>query len=383
MKDRIILISKLALAAASLAAAVAPSSAFAQSAPPPAGVVAVEKAAAALAPKGWVAPKAPDGHPDLQGYYTNVSTTPVERPKTMADKAFWPSKDDADSYSKQLKAARSQDRRDGDPSADVSRSYNELFIDSGTEVAITMQTSLVVDPPDGRIPAQTAEVMKQAAAEQADMKAKCADPTRVCPPGYDGKTPGLADKASDFSLMTRCIKWGTVGPPMMPSIYDSNYHIIQTKNYVMIQVEGGRDVRLIPIDGSPHVPDNVRLWLGDSRGHWEGNTLVVDTTNFSDETNFRRAGRNLHVVERFTRVAPNVILYEFTVHDPTTFTGDWTAAIPMTTIKGPIFEYACNEGNYGMADMLRGARVYEQQKAEAMKNGGAAAKPAADGGGQQ
>ena len=378
MNDRVV---KIALSAFCLAVTLIPASMFAQSAPAP-GVVAVEKAAAGLAPAGWKAPRTADGQPDLQGYYTNISTTPVERPKAYADKAFFTNKEDAESYSKALKAARSQDRRDGDPAADVSRSYNELFIDSGTEVAVTMQTSLVVDPADGHIPAFTPEVQKQIAAEQADLKAKCADPTRVCPPGYDGKTPGLADKASDFSLMTRCIKWGTAGPPMMPSIYDSNYHIIQSKNYVMIQVEGGRDVRLIPLDGSPHVPDSVRLWLGDSRGHWEGNTLVVDTTNFSDETNFRRAGRNLHVVERFTRVAPDVILYEFTIHDPSTFTGDWTGAIPMTAIKGPIFEYACNEGNYGMADMLRGARVYEQKKAEALKNGGAA-KPGADGGGQQ
>ncbi|HUA19086.1 MAG TPA: hypothetical protein VMB25_10105 [Bryobacteraceae bacterium] len=115
------------------------------------------------------------------------------------------------------------------------------------------------------------------------MKEKCADPARVCPPGYDGKTPSLADKPEDFSLMSRCIKQQTSGPPMLPAIYDSNYHIVQTANYVMIQVEGGRDVRIIPTDGSRHLPPSIRLWLGDSRGHWEGNTLVVDTTNFNAE----------------------------------------------------------------------------------------------------
>jgi len=142
--------------------------------------------------------------------------------------------------------------------------------------------------------------------------------------------------------MSRCIKQQTSGPPMLPAIYDSNYHIVQTANYVMIQVEGGRDVRIIPTDGSRHLPPSIRLWLGDSRGHWEGNTLVVDTTNFNAEGGVQHSGRNLHVIERFTKVAPNILLYEFTVEDPTTFTRPWTGIIPMTAIQGLIYEYACN-----------------------------------------
>jgi hypothetical protein len=130
----------------------------------------------------------------------------------------------------------------------------------------------------------------------------------------------------------------------------------------MIQVEGGREVRIIPLDGSPHAPANIRLWLGDSRGHWEGDTLVVDTTNFNDEDN-QRSGRDLHVTERFARVAPDVLLYEFTVDNPAALTRPWTGIIPMTAIKGPIYEYACNEGNYGLAGILRGARLDEKKRA--------------------
>lgn len=328
----------------------------------PDGVAAVEKAAAALAPAGWTVPRTPAGQPDLQGYYTNVSLTPLERAEQFAGKPFF-KPDEVPAYESDSIANRNKDRRDGDKIADVNRAYNDLFWDGGKRVAVTLQTSLVVDPPDGKIPAYTPAVQKEIAEQAETLKEKCADPSRVCPPGQNGK-PALGDTPADFPLMARCITWPTAGPPMLPSAYDSNYHIVQTRDYVMIQIEGGRDVRLISLDGKPHVSPGIRLWLGDSRGHWEGNTLVVDTTNFSDDTNFRRAGRNLHVVERFTRVAPSVILYEFTVEDPSTFTRSWTGAIPMTAIKGPIFEYACNEGNYGLADILRGARLEEKKRAE-------------------
>jgi hypothetical protein len=219
----------------------------------------------------------------------------------------------------------------------------------------------------GLLPAARKKMIQEA----EELKEKCADPTRVCPPGYDGKTPSLADKPEDFSLMSRCIKQQTSGPPMLPAIYDSNYHIVQTANDIMIQVEGGREVRIIPLDGSPHLPGSIRLWSGDSRGHWEGDTLVVDTTNFNDEGGIQGSGKNLHVIERFSRVAPSILLYEFTVDDPTTFTHSWTGIIPMTAIKGPIYEYACNEGNYGLADILRGARLEEKKRAEKAAHEGA------------
>lgn len=344
---------------------LAPFRATAQSA----AVVAVEKKAESLAPKGWTAPQTPDGQPDLQGYYTNASLTPLTRPKELEGELFY-TPEQAKSVERTSDPScvyncRNQDIRTGGADTDLARAYNNAFYDRGSRLAPTMQTSTIVDPPDGRMPAYTPAALKKMMAERAELKEKCADPTRVCPPGYDGKTPSLADKPTDFSLMSRCIKQQTSGPPMLPAIYDSNYHIIQSRDYVMIQVEGGRDVRIIPTDGRPHVPSNVRLWLGDSRGHWEGSTLVVDTTNFNEEGGSQGSdGKDLHVVERFTKVAPNVLLYEFTVDDPTTFTRPYTGIIPMTAIKGPIYEYACNEGNYGLADILRGARREEKMRTE-------------------
>jgi hypothetical protein len=322
------------------------------------GIVEIQNRAGALAPKGWVVSKTRDGQPDLQGYYTNVSITPLQRPEGFGDRLFF-TPEEAKTWTDDPQHHRKP------------RSYDVLFEDAGTDVAITMQTSLVVDPPDGHIPSYTAAVQKQMADEREEVKGKCSDPTRVCPPGMDARTPELADQPSNFSLMTRCIKWGTVGPPMLPSIYDSNYQIIQTSTYIMIQVEGGRSVRIIPIDNRPHLPKEVRQWDGDSRGHWEGNTLVVDTTNFSDgNDDSLHTDANLHVTERFTRMAPNILLYQFTIDDPTVFKSPWTGVIPMRTIKGPIYEYACNEGNYSMGDILRGARVGEEKRAESLKEAG-------------
>jgi hypothetical protein len=330
-------------------------------------IAQVEKKAQELAPKGWQVSKTPSGAPDLQGYYTNVSITPLQRPEAFGNRPLY-TPEEAKTWTADPKHHRKP------------TGYNDVFEDAGEDVAVTMQTSLVVDPPDGRFPAYTPAVQKQIVAARQEVKEKCSDPARVCPPGMDERTPQLADAPTDLSLMTRCIKWGTVGPPMLPSIYDSNYHIVQAANYVVIEVEGGRSVRMIPLDGRPHVPQDVRLWDGDPRGHWEGNTLVVDTTNFSDgNSDSLHTDANLHVIERFTRVAPNVLLYEFTVEDPTVFTQPWTGIVPMRSIKGPIFEYACNEGNYGLADILHGARVEERRKAD---SGAVTAKPASDAGKQ-
>ena len=352
------------VASASCVVLLLPAGASAQSA----AVIAVEKKAASLAPKGWTVPRTPDGKPDLEGFYTNASQTPVARPRNLGEKLFY-TPEEAASLGKAndphcLYNCRNQDIRTGGAALDLARAYNDAFFDHGSQLAATLQTSIIVDPPDGRMPAPTTAALERMMQARQEEKEKCADPTRVCPPGYDGKTPSLADRPTDFSLMSRCIKWQTSGPPMLPAIYDSNYHIIQNRDYVMIQVEGGRDVRIIPLDGRPHVPSNIRLWLGDSRGHWEGDTLVVDTTNFNDEGGAPGSGKNMHVVERFTRVAPNVLLYEFTVDDPSTYTRPYTGIIPMTAIKGPIYEYACNEGNYALGDILRGARREEMKRAE-------------------
>jgi hypothetical protein len=152
---------------------------------------------------------------------------------------------------------------------------------------------------------------------------------------------------------------------MLSSAYNNNYQIVQTPRYVMILSEMIHDARIIPLDGRPHLPSNVRHWMGDPRGHWEGDTLVVDSTNFTSKTHFRGADENLHLVERFTRTGPNAILYQFTVDDPTAFTQIWTGEVPFTKIEGPIYEYACHEGNYSMKTMLKGAREQEKEAAEA------------------
>lgn len=334
---------------------VMPLAAMAQS-----GLAAVEKAAASLAPKNWVPPRTADGQPDLQGIFTNGILTPLERPAEFAGKAFF-TEEEAAAYEKRIVQQRNADRRlTGE--ADVRRAYNDAWWDFGTKVARTRQTSMIVDPADGRIPALTPEAQRRVAARIQQIREKCMDAGRVCPVGIDGQ-PSLADGPEDRPYMERCLLWPQAGPPMLPDAYNNNYRIVQTPTYVMILIEVIHDVRIIPLDGRPHADERIRQLMGDSRGHWEGNTLVVDTTNFSDETNFRNAGRNMHLTERFMLTDPDTLLYEFTVDDPTTFTKSWSAAIPMVRTAGPIFEYACHEGNYGIANVLSGARAQEKRRA--------------------
>ncbi len=172
------------------------------------------------------------------------------------------------------------------------------------------------------------------------------------------------DGPENRGLAERCIIWGAEGPPMLPIGYNSNLQIMQGEGYVAIMQEMIHDVRIIPTDGRPHVASSVRELMGDSRGHWEGNTLVVDTTNFTDRTAFRGSSENLHVVERFTRTDADTVLYQFTVDDPSTWAAPWSAEVPLAKIDGPIFEYACHEGNYGMPNNLSGARAEEKKLAE-------------------
>ncbi len=296
--------------------------------------------------KNWNPPRTPDGKPDLQGVWTNVTLTPLERPSELKDKAFFSSPAEADQYVKDLIQRTNADRRDGGADADVGRAYNQFWYDRGTKVIPALRTSLIVDPPDGKIPALKPEAQARLTA--------AADARRLHP----------ADGPESRSLTERCIIWPTVGPPMLPGPYNNNYQIVQGPGYVMIVVEMIHDVRIIPTDGRPHLPSNIRQWAGDPRGHWEGNTLVVDTTNFSGKTSFRGSDENLHLLERFTRASPDTILYEFTVNDPSAFTKPWGAQIPMAKMDGPLVEYACHEGNYAMAGILGGARADEKEKAE-------------------
>jgi hypothetical protein len=312
---------------------------------PVAGQVAPAKNAAGA--KSWKQPRTPDGQPDLQGVWTNATLTPLERPKEYAAKQFL-NEEEAIEFAKKELNNVDGDRRDGGSDTDVNRAYNEFWRDRG-QVTADRRTSLIIDPPDGRVPPLTAAAQKAAADRAAKNRGH----------QFDGP--------ENRNLAERCISVTNAGPPMMPANYNANYQIVQAPGYVALLSEQIHDVRVIPTDGRPHVSQDVRQLLGDSRGHWEGNTLVVETTNFTDRTNFRGSGEHLHLIERFTRTGADSMDYEFTMNDPESFTKPWTARVPMAKVAGPIYEYACNEGNYGLTGSLSGARAEEKRAEEAKK----------------
>jgi hypothetical protein len=289
-----------------------------------------------------VLPRTPDGRPSLEGIWTNATVTPLERPAEFAGKEFLTDAE-ADEFERRAVTEVNADRRDGPAETDVGRAYNEFWRERGKPVS-TRRSSLIVDPRDGRVPPLTLEGERNI-AQRAEARRRMGGP-------FDG--------ADNRSLAERCISMPQAGPPMMPANYSSNYQIVQSPGSIAILVEMIHDPRIIPLDGRPHIGKTIRQLLGDSRGRWEGDTLVVDTTNFTDRTNFRGSGENLHIVERFTRVDEDTLLYHFTVDDPTTWARSWSAEIPMKKIVGPVFEYACHEGNYGIAAILSGARAEER-----------------------
>lgn len=291
----------------------------------------------------YQAPHTAWGHPDLQGIWDRRTITPLERPQRLANKAFL-SPEEIIAYERASAA-----RADGRP-LDSTRGgisvHDPSDLDYGTTVVAGGQTSLIVDPADGRIPAYT-----QASAERVAARARA----------REGRGP--ADSWLDRSLTERCITWG-IPNGMLPQAYNNNIQILQTPNAVLILNEMVHDIRIVPIDGRPHIPENIRQWHGDPRGHWEGDTLVVESTNFSGKTNFRRASENLRLVERFTRTGSNTLQYEFTVEDSTTWVQPWTVSFPMIRGDQPIYEFACHEGNHGLENILRIARNLEQQAAQ-------------------
>jgi hypothetical protein len=307
------------------------------------GAVAV---AIAVVSPARTPPPALDSQRDLQGIWTNATLTPLERPRELAGKEFFTEVEAAE-YEKQGRERNDADRRDSNAEADLAVGYNAAWWDRGTRIVSTRRTSLVVDPPDGRIPPLTPEAQNKA-ADRAEAR-------RLHP----------ADGPENGSLADRCIVRGTAVPPMLPAGYNNNYQILQTPEHVVILVEMIHDARIISLDARPHLAGKIRQWLGDSRGRWEGRTLVVDTTNFTDRTNFRGSGENLRVVERFTRVDEGTLLYQFTVDDPQSFTRPWSGEIPMKKVEGPIFEYACHEGNLSMENILGVARAEEKAAGEA------------------
>jgi hypothetical protein len=288
-------------------------------------------------------PRTLDGRPDLQGIWTNATVTPLERPKELAGKEFFSEREAAE-FESQIVEQNNADRRRSNPEDDLAIGYNDIWWERGTKVVSTRRTSLIVDPPDGRVPALTPGAQKKAAAR--------AEARRLRP----------ADGPEDRSLGDRCIVRGTSGPPMLPAGYSNNYQIVQSPEHVVILVEMIHDARIIPVDVRPHLSGSIRQLLGSSRGRWEGDTLVVETANFTDRTNFRGSGESLRVTEHFTRVDESTLLYRFSVDDPQSFTRPWSGEIPMKKIEGPIFEYGCHEGNLSMRNILSVARAEERQR---------------------
>ncbi|HUA18448.1 MAG TPA: hypothetical protein VMB25_06865 [Bryobacteraceae bacterium] len=306
--------------------------------------------AAAKSDANWTAPRTADGQPDLSGYWSNATFIPLERPKELGTKEF---------YTEAEAAAVEQRRVQQEHSQAASDIHYDNVIWQGEKNdkdAVSRRTSIIFDPPDGRIPPLSAEGQARAAKEATIAQRRAA-----------------AESAEVRTLAERCITWGADGPPMLGSTYNANVQILQTPGQVVILTEMMHDVRVIPLDGAPHIPAGIHQLGGDSRGHWEGDTLVVDSTNFNDETNFRGppatarqdifSSPRLHVVERFTRISNDTIIYRFTVDDPGSWTKPWSGELLMSKTKGPIFEYACHEGNYGLVDILEAARLAEKSKA--------------------
>lgn len=297
---------------------------------------------AVTAQQRWSPPRTPDGQPDLQGIWTNPTITPFERPAELADKAFF-SEEEAAAYEAGILGRRT----DAPPPPGQVGSYNQFWFDQGTNVVKTRRTSLVIDPPDGRVP-----VRPEAEAKR----------------DYD--LAHAADSYEYMSLWDRCITRG-VPAGMFPAGYNNAYQIVQTPGFVLIHSEMIHEARIIPLDGRPHLPSGARQWNGDSRGHWDGDTLVVETTNFNGKgwISTSAAGGRIKgipesdaatIVERFTRSDPDTILYETTIDDPKVYTRPWTLQIPLSREADYlIYEYACHEGNMAVENILRGGRVQE------------------------
>jgi hypothetical protein len=288
--------------------------------------------------------RTPWGHPDLQGTWSNATTTPLERPSNLAANGTLTEEERAQ-LDREVAARRNTDQapRQGDPGT-----YNEFWWERGN---LLKQTALIVDPTNGKIPPLTSEGQRRAALRAQAMKGR-----------------GESDSWEDRNLHERCILYH--GVPPLPTGYNNNYQILQTPQYVVIRYEMLADARMIPLDGRPHVGPGIRQWMGDPRGHWEGDTLVVETTNFNagagglyelgTVTHLQGNGDTLRIVERFRRTDADTIDYRFTVDDPTVFTRQWTGSIPLTRPAEPLYEYACHEGNYAMEHMLSGARAQEK-----------------------
>ena len=303
----------------------------------------------------WTPPRTPDGKPDIQGIFTFSTITPLQRPDALAGKDTLNSEEAAEFEASENRRLNRDlfDPEKGAPSAGYAPraqggvlSYNEFWYERGSSLTRDKRTSLIVDPPNGRIPFTDAARNKN--AEQGKRLAA-----------------GFADSYTDRSLADRCIMGFNSGPPMISGAYNNNVQILQVPGYVVILNEMVHNTRIIPTDGRPH--GRIRQWAGDSRGRWEGNTLVVETTNFLRETSLAGSSADTHLVERFTRVDPDTVKYEFTVRDPNSYTRPWSVMMPLMRTDEVLYEYACHEGNYGLHGILAGARAREKAAAGALR----------------
>jgi len=291
-----------------------------------------------------------DGHPGFDGIWNSATATPLERPLRLKDKAFF-TPEEAAEWERQVVESNEEPPADAAKKNTGTGTYNTVYREFGSRTVKTLRTSIVTDPADGRIPALT-----PAAAEVKR-----------------GRVEAMRSGASaeDLGLQDQCLAFVTAGPPMLPYSYNSNYQIVQTKDAFVVHVEMNHDARIIHLDGRRHLPPGIRLWLGDSIGRWDGGTLVVDTTNFNDGGGFYGdAGgnfgwdRNLHLIERFSLLDADTLLYRFEIDDPTAFTQRWKGELTMARSTGPIYEYACHEGNYALTNLLRGYRASEREAAK-------------------
>ena len=296
------------------------------------------------AAKKWTVPRTPWGDPDLQGTWNNGTITPLERGRGAGEKELL-SKEEEEQINAQSDGRAAAENRPKDKDADLALAYDHVWWDRGASIG---RTSLIIDPKDGRLPPVTPEGQKLLDARAAARRGR-----------------GEADSWTDRPLQERCIMYH--GVPPLPTGYNNNYEITQAPGLVAIFHEEIHEIRLIPLDGRPHASPAIKQWLGDSRGRWEGDTLVVETTNFREDASFRFPvdASTLRIIERFRRTASDAIDYEFTVENPSMYTRAWRATLPMRPTEGHIFEYACHEGNYSLANVLAGHRAEERREAEA------------------
>ena len=318
-------------------------------------------------------PRNSHGQPDLEGIWDFRTLTPLERPVALGDKATF-TREEAETFRKKAIETNDVDHnRDAMGEFDVEGAYNAWWMDYGTELNEDLRTSLITTPANGRLPELTAEAL---AGMKRDLQR--IPPTRVVVSLEMDNRVWRPEGPEVLGLSERCLLGFNAGPPLIPSAYNNNLRIIQSPDHIVLLTEMIHDARIVPLDDSTHLPEDMLQWSGDSRGYWDGDALVVETKNFTDKTptfqlpldlnNLERngvvgSGKNMHLTEKFTRVSDTIVMYEYTLNDPHTFAEPFTVAIPMKASDSQMFEYACHEGNYAMAGMLKGARQLEKEDA--------------------